>query len=296
MLQRLLNGVASLQNAGANSPQGGGRVVADLSVGQDAASKAVCRSRKSASVEACAASRGNLAASSRNCRRSQLEVSSNESASRNSRGSSTTPGPSSCASHASGSASAPNPSSRAARSHSRASRISAKRIRVRRDRCQVQCADRRRPGAQVVRSRSSSRSLSNSRTSCADRDIFVNASLFARPGTSRLLAGGGGMDEVATGFAPTRNFGEARGPSSTSRTRSRMGCQKLPRIATGLAPSPTCSAFPKRRQVRPGCRFHLYTQRTRRPVESIRIAALARFSCALRHQSIYWLHAQKIPR
>src|SRR4029077_1685794 len=32
----------------------------------------------------------------------------------------------------------------------------------------------------------------------------------------------------------TRDSDEARGPSSTSRTRSRMGCQKLPTMATGL--------------------------------------------------------------
>ena len=129
-------------------------------------------SRKSPREPARAASRGNFAASSRNCWRSQPEESSSVAASRSCAGSNTAPGPSICASHISGSASPPKPSSRSTRSHSRASRICANAdSSAARSVVNARVSTSRRPGAHVVLNRSSSRSLSNSRTSCAVRDI-----------------------------------------------------------------------------------------------------------------------------
>src|ERR1700730_7474525 len=130
---------------------------------------AASRSRKSPSDAARAASKGNCTASSRNCWRSPPEISSNDAASRNSGASSTAPGPRVRSSQASGSASPPKPSSRPGRSHCRAPRISAKRAS--RSTPGSSASTARRPGAQVVLRRSNSRSLSNSNTSCAERDI-----------------------------------------------------------------------------------------------------------------------------
>src|SRR5579859_7337330 len=132
---------------------------------------AASTSRKSATAELFAASNGNFAAS-RNCPRSHPAVSSSEPASRNSFASSTAPGPSSFTSHSSGSASAPKPNSAPPRSHSRASRISANAASsAARFSLNSSASTPRRPGAHVVRSRSNSRSLSNSSTSCAVRAI-----------------------------------------------------------------------------------------------------------------------------
>src|SRR5208337_594011 len=199
-----------------------------------------------------AASSGNLSASSRNCCFSHPEVSSSDPASRNSAASSTVPGASSRAIHCSGSASAPNPSSRSSLSHSRASRISANALSsAARFALTSNASITRRPGAHVVRSRSNSRSLSNSKTSCADRDILLKTSSFlffyflisvfyfpALSCMARYSAASSAFAVVCTRFpfaSPhIRPPAEARGPCSTSRTRSRIGCQKSPTTAIGF--------------------------------------------------------------
>ena len=146
---------------------------------------AVCTSRKSPREAVRSASNGNFVASSRNCCRSHPAVSSSDAASRNSAGSSTAPAPSMPSSQPCGSASAPNPSSRPVRSHSRASPINANAdSSAARSILGSSALTARRPGAHVVRSRSNSRSLSNSRTSCAVRDIArITSNEFA--GSSR---------------------------------------------------------------------------------------------------------------
>ena len=136
---------------------------------------AACASRKSATEAARTASRGNLAASSRNCCRNQLAVSSRDAASSSSPGFNTAPGPSMRSSQPRGSARAPKPSSWAARNHSQASQISTKPdSSTQRFVPGSSASTARRPGAHVVRSRSNSRSLSNSRTSCAVRAIVIS--------------------------------------------------------------------------------------------------------------------------
>src|SRR5438876_4925908 len=129
---------------------------------------AASTSRKSPTFAARVFNSGNFAASSRNCTRSNDQISTNDAASRNSAASSATPGPSILASHVSGSASPPNPNSFPLRSHSCASRITAncscKNLASREN---ASASIARRPGVQVVLCRSNSRSLSNSSTSCA---------------------------------------------------------------------------------------------------------------------------------
>jgi len=149
---------------------------------------AACKSGNPPASTTCA-SNGYFAASSRNCCRSHADVSSNEPASRNSAGSSTTPGAPSFSNHGAGSASAPNPNSRSARSHSRPSRSRRRRFPARRDSFLAQV--RRRDASQARTSSSAannSRSLSNSSTTCADRDILSTClSSFPQQITRRLF-------------------------------------------------------------------------------------------------------------
>src|SRR6267378_4811195 len=182
---------------------------------------AACKSRKSPSDAQRAASSGNSSASSRNCCFNQPEVSSSDPASRNSAGSSTVPGASSRASHASGSASAPITSSRANRSHSRASLISANAPSSAARLVLTSSASiMRRPGAHVVRSRSNSRSLSNSRTSCADRDILLTSFFYflfsrfqlPRQVVRRLVRVCSAIHQIAVRFAPHPVFGRRPWP------------------------------------------------------------------------------------
>src|SRR5579863_5367572 len=131
---------------------------------------AASTSRKSPTSAAAALNNGNSAFPSRNCVRSHPAVSSSEPASSSSFASSATPIPPIFSSHISGSASPPNPNSFPPRNHSRASRISANcACNDSASRENSSASTALRPGTHVVRSRSNSRSLSNSNTSCALR-------------------------------------------------------------------------------------------------------------------------------
>src|SRR5271165_2006997 len=244
---------------------------------------AACNSRKSVNPAHRDANNGNFTVSSRNCCRNHVEVSSSDPAPRNSAASSTTPGASNRASHPSGSASAPNPNSRSARSHSRASRINANAPSNAARSCHGSSPPiNLRPGAHVVRSRSNSRNLSNSSTSCVDRDILNSLSSFPSENTAPLLP-------LSPPYAPASPWprpiaalpSTASAPAPLPALAPESASRNFPASQTASPPSLPCSTSPTPPPVPPASLSRLCTPQIRPPAVSTQTAAHPKSSPAL---------------